>query len=38
VNLRGVSIWLDGAAPLGPPLLGETRADVVVIGAGFTGL
>jgi glycine/D-amino acid oxidase-like deaminating enzyme len=35
---RGVSPWLDGGAPVGPPLAGDVRADVVVIGAGFTGL
>ncbi len=35
---RGVSTWLDASAPTGPPLRGERRADVVVVGGGFTGL
>ena len=35
---RPVSPWLDGTAPVGPPLAGHTRADVVIVGAGFTGL
>jgi glycine/D-amino acid oxidase-like deaminating enzyme len=35
---RGVSYWLDGEVPVRPPLSGDRRADVVVIGAGFTGL
>jgi glycine/D-amino acid oxidase-like deaminating enzyme len=34
----GPSFWQDGAGPARPPLRGERRADVVVIGAGFTGL
>lgn len=34
-----VSYWLRGEAPAAdPPLHGETTADVLVIGAGFTGL
>jgi glycine/D-amino acid oxidase-like deaminating enzyme len=35
---RGVSYWLDGGAAVRPSLSGDRRADVVVIGAGFTGL
>ncbi len=35
---RGLSIWLDAADPPGSPLIGDVHADVVVIGAGFTGL
>jgi glycine/D-amino acid oxidase-like deaminating enzyme len=35
---RGVSYWLDGGSTARPPLSGDRRADVVVIGAGFTGL
>jgi glycine/D-amino acid oxidase-like deaminating enzyme len=35
---RGVSYWLDGEATVRPPLSGDRPADVVVIGAGFTGL
>jgi glycine/D-amino acid oxidase-like deaminating enzyme len=35
---RGVTAWLDGGSPVGPPLLGDRRADVVVVGGGFTGL
>jgi glycine/D-amino acid oxidase-like deaminating enzyme len=35
---RGVSYWLDGGSPARPPLSGDRGADVVVIGAGFTGL
>lgn len=34
----GPSFWQDGAGPPRPPLRGERRADVVVVGAGFTGL
>jgi glycine/D-amino acid oxidase-like deaminating enzyme len=37
-SARGVAAWLDGSGPGGPPLAGDRRADVVVIGAGFTGL
>jgi glycine/D-amino acid oxidase-like deaminating enzyme len=33
-----VSFWLDGGRPHGEPLVGTRRADVVVVGAGFTGL
>lgn len=36
--VRAVSSWLDGLTPAGAPLAGDRRADVVVIGAGFTGL
>ncbi|WP_052666234.1 NAD(P)/FAD-dependent oxidoreductase [Nitriliruptor alkaliphilus] len=35
---RGLSLWQDGAGPPRPGLAGDRRADVVVIGAGFTGL
>jgi glycine/D-amino acid oxidase-like deaminating enzyme len=33
-----VSYWLDGAPPARAPISGAHRADVVVVGAGFTGL
>ena len=34
-----ISSWLRGEGPpFDPPLLGDTTADVVVVGAGFTGL
>lgn len=33
------SYWLDGMQPAsGPPLVGHARADVTIVGAGFTGL
>jgi glycine/D-amino acid oxidase-like deaminating enzyme len=35
---RGVTAWLDGGEAARPPLAGDVRADVVVIGGGFTGL
>ncbi len=35
---RGPSLWLDPAPEAGPPLEGTARADVAVIGAGYTGL
>lgn len=35
---RGPSLWLDPAPEPGPPLQGSARADVAVIGAGYTGL
>jgi glycine/D-amino acid oxidase-like deaminating enzyme len=35
---RGLSLWQDGAGPPRLALAGDRRADVVVIGAGFTGL
>lgn len=35
---RGLSLWQDGAGAPRPALAGDRRADVVVIGAGFTGL
>jgi glycine/D-amino acid oxidase-like deaminating enzyme len=35
---RGLSTWLDGGSPARPPLHGDRRADVVVVGGGFTGL
>jgi glycine/D-amino acid oxidase-like deaminating enzyme len=35
---RGVSYWLDGATAGRPALSGDRRADVAVIGGGFTGL
>jgi glycine/D-amino acid oxidase-like deaminating enzyme len=38
MTARGVTAWLDGSAPVGPPLAGDVRADVVIVGAGFTGL
>ncbi len=34
----GPSAWQDGAGPPRPPLAADRRADVVVVGAGFTGL
>jgi glycine/D-amino acid oxidase-like deaminating enzyme len=30
--------WLDGGAAVGPALAGDRRADVAIIGGGFTGL
>lgn len=33
-----LSPWLEAPAALAPPLVGEASADVVVVGAGFTGL
>jgi glycine/D-amino acid oxidase-like deaminating enzyme len=33
-----LTVWLDDAPPPRPPLAGRHRADVVVVGAGFTGL
>jgi glycine/D-amino acid oxidase-like deaminating enzyme len=38
MTVRGVSFWLDGGAPPRPVLRGDQRADVVVVGGGFTGL
>jgi glycine/D-amino acid oxidase-like deaminating enzyme len=38
MTTRGLSTWLDGGAPPRPPLRGDRRADVVVVGGGFTGL
>ena len=35
---RAPSLWLDPAPASGPPLEGAVEADVVVIGAGYTGL
>jgi glycine/D-amino acid oxidase-like deaminating enzyme len=35
---RGLSLWHDGAPPRRPALAGSRRADVAVVGAGFTGL
>jgi glycine/D-amino acid oxidase-like deaminating enzyme len=35
---RGLSLWHDGAPARRPALAGSRRADVVVVGAGFTGL
>ncbi len=35
---RAPSLWLDPPPASGPPLEGTVDADVVVIGAGFTGL
>ncbi|GAA4625514.1 NAD(P)/FAD-dependent oxidoreductase [Cellulomonas oligotrophica] len=44
-HLRGLSLWWDqvvaedpGAATPRPPLDGDTTADVVVVGGGYTGL
>ncbi len=38
-DYRSFSLWLDAEPPVvGPPLIGDTEADVVIIGAGFTGL
>ena len=37
-NLAAVSPWLDGADAAAPPLEGERRADVAIVGAGLTGL
>lgn len=38
--MKGVSLWLDqvGPQPRRPPLSGDTTVDVVVVGAGYTGL
>ena len=41
VALRSLSLWFDGLdGPLTPrpPLTGDTDADVVIVGGGFTGL
>src|ERR671914_870419 len=35
---RAPSLWLDPPPDPGPPLEGDVEADVVVIGAGYTGL
>jgi gamma-glutamylputrescine oxidase len=35
---RAPSLWLDPAPEPGPPLEGDVEADVIVIGAGYTGL
>lgn len=35
---REISPWVEPPADPRPPLAGETRADVAVIGAGYTGL
>jgi len=35
---RGVSPWLDDGPSPAPALAGQARADVVIVGAGFTGL
>jgi hypothetical protein len=35
---RAPSLWLDPPPDTGPPLEGAVEADVVVIGAGYTGL
>lgn len=32
------SVWLDGARPTYPSLPGPTRCDLLVVGAGYTGL
>src|SRR5688500_9003760 len=33
-----LSAWLTPPAPLAPPLAGDAKADVVVVGGGYTGL
>lgn len=38
MSRRGITTWLDGAPPSQAPLRGDRHADVVIIGAGFTGL
>jgi glycine/D-amino acid oxidase-like deaminating enzyme len=38
MTTRGLSTWLDGGTPPRPSLRGDRRADVVVVGGGFTGL
>jgi glycine/D-amino acid oxidase-like deaminating enzyme len=38
VGATGLTIWLDGDVPPRPPLRGGRRADVAIVGAGFTGL
>jgi gamma-glutamylputrescine oxidase len=35
---RAPSLWLEPPPACGPPLEGEVEADVVVVGAGYTGL
>ncbi len=35
---RALTTWLDGGPPSQAPLRGDRRADIVIIGAGFTGL
>jgi gamma-glutamylputrescine oxidase len=35
---RAPSLWLDPPPDPGPPLEGDVEADVIVIGAGYTGL
>lgn len=42
-DLRHLSLWWDTLpddlrAPVGPPLAGDTTADVAIVGAGYTGL
>ena len=37
-NYNDASVWLSSPADLRPPLTGEVRADVVIIGGGYTGL
>jgi gamma-glutamylputrescine oxidase len=38
MTARAPSLWLDPPPDPGPPLEGDVEADVVVIGAGYTGL
>jgi glycine/D-amino acid oxidase-like deaminating enzyme len=38
VGARGPTLWLDGAPAPAPAHSGRTRADVAIVGAGFTGL
>ncbi|HWA60633.1 MAG TPA: FAD-dependent oxidoreductase [Caulobacteraceae bacterium] len=37
-DYRETSVWVDAPADLQPPLDADTRADVVVVGGGLTGL
>src|SRR5467141_1721480 len=37
-TLRVMSLWLDGAKHVYPPLESETTADVAVVGAGIAGI
>jgi glycine/D-amino acid oxidase-like deaminating enzyme len=37
-GIRGLSLWHDGAPARRPALAGTRRADVAVVGGGFTGL
>lgn len=35
---RGLTVWLDDQPSFGTPFVGQGRADVVIVGGGFTGL